>query len=424
MAALDLYDQSSRGDAAPCFGDRPTPEATPRRLRILLWSPIGAGNHYHGPAVSIFRLFQAVAARQPVRIELVHATPEQRPDPMFSKIVALPFVGAGTNSLHNAAARLRYLRGADEWLRANARRYDVMLIPACNALTLPPALTARRLGLPVVGRIAAADSELRKVTGVRRLLRWTQMRASMIGKLDRTVAISREIEDRLVALGVAQGKITYLPNSADCNRFHPPTDLEKQEARRRFAIPDSAATVVVCVGAISQRKAQHLIARAIGELPSDFHLLLVGPVRKRETFAEVEAVRTGKGADRISWCDHIEDVEQAYFASDVFVLPSSNEGMPNALVEAMSCGLAAIGTRISGITDLIGEDERGLIIERSAGSIVAALSRYRTEPQLARRHGAAARAFVVANQSRTTTADKMYELLAQVADGKPPLATC
>ena len=427
MAPLDLKAPDRR--ALPARTAR-LPQATAtvgqasRPLKVLLWSPIGAGTHYHGPAVSIYRLFQAVVARRPVTLDLIHATPEQQPDPMFSATFALPHVGNGVNSFENATARLRYLRAADRWIRGHAHDYDVMLIPASNALTLPPALTASRFGLPVVGRIAAADSELREVTGLRRLVRWTQLRASMIGKLERTVAISREIEKRLLALGVQREKIVYLPNSADCERFRPTSELEKRAARSRFGIPDSASTVVVCVGAVSRRKGQHLIARAIADLPPDCHLLLVGPIRERKIFSEIRVLESAKAKGRIHWSNHIEDVEQAYFASDIFALPSSNEGMPNALVEAMSCGLPALGTRISGITDLIGEDERGLIIARSSEAILAAVSRYRDEPKLANRHGNAARDFITANQSRSATADKMYELLAHVAASRTQAPAC
>ena len=58
-------------------------------------------------------------------------------------------------------------------------------------------------------------------------------------------------------------------------------------------------------------------------------------------------------------------VEKYYQCADLFVLPSRNEGMPNVVLEAMSCGLPIVGTRISGTTDLIDDSKNGLIVEKN-----------------------------------------------------------
>ncbi len=49
--------------------------------------------------------------------------------------------------------------------------------------------------------------------------------------------------------------------------------------------------------------------------------------------------------------------------SDIFVLPSAGEGMPNSLIEAMSCGLACVSTNIGGVRELIVHDTNGLLFK-------------------------------------------------------------
>lgn len=68
-------------------------------------------------------------------------------------------------------------------------------------------------------------------------------------------------------------------------------------------------------------------------------------------------------ADRIDWIGHVDDPFPFLRAARFFVLPSRFEGSPNALLEAMSCGLASIVTDASpGPIELIGDDRAGVVV--------------------------------------------------------------
>ena len=96
--------------------------------------------------------------------------------------------------------------------------------------------------------------------------------------------------------------------------------------------------------------------------------------------------------EQITWTGFIADTAELYRAADVFSLLSANEGMPNALLEAMACGLPSIVTRIPGTSDLVREGEEALIVEPTAENVADALSRYTSRSQsLRREHGSAAR---------------------------------
>jgi glycosyltransferase involved in cell wall biosynthesis len=76
----------------------------------------------------------------------------------------------------------------------------------------------------------------------------------------------------------------------------------------------------------------------------------------------------------VTFIDHTTDVAPYLRASDVFVLPSAREGLPNALLEAMACGVPPIVTHIPGVTDfVVGSGVNGLAVDRAAAPLATAL---------------------------------------------------
>jgi glycosyltransferase involved in cell wall biosynthesis len=89
----------------------------------------------------------------------------------------------------------------------------------------------------------------------------------------------------------------------------------------------------------------------------------------------------------------VNEVEDYLRAADIFVLPSVREGLPNALLEAMACGVGCIATYLHGVTDaLIADDESGILVPpRDAAALETALARLVSQPDRARAMGARAR---------------------------------
>ncbi|MBK8027009.1 MAG: glycosyltransferase [Chloroflexi bacterium] len=61
-------------------------------------------------------------------------------------------------------------------------------------------------------------------------------------------------------------------------------------------------------------------------------------------------------ADKVRFLGAVSDVEQVLQAADLFVFPSHREGMPNALIEAVTCGLPVIASDIDGVRDVVGDE--------------------------------------------------------------------
>ena len=104
--------------------------------------------------------------------------------------------------------------------------------------------------------------------------------------------------------------------------------------------------------------------------------------------------------------------------ADVFVLPSLSEGSPNALLEAMACGLPIVATRVGGVPEIAVDGETALLVPpEDPVALARAIDRLLRDRALAARLGSAARATVLTRYTpelRATTLSGLYASLAGV----------
>ncbi len=160
-------------------------------------------------------------------------------------------------------------------------------------------------------------------------------------------------------------------------------------------IADGGPLRVICVARLIERKGQAHLIEAVHRLAAEgcaIELELVGEGDARRAYEEL-ARRLGV-AERITFAGYVprERIAAHYAAAHVFVLPSYNEGMSVATLEAMAAGLPALITRTGGAEELVVEGETGHIFEWSdVDALSAHLRRLALDRDLARRMGAAAR---------------------------------
>ncbi len=129
--------------------------------------------------------------------------------------------------------------------------------------------------------------------------------------------------------------------------------------RRKLGVPDGTP-LVGHVGRHDPVKRQlDLVdaARSLVEVGVALHLVFVGDGPGRSAFAE----RT-RDLPWVRVIDRVADVAALLRALDVFVLCSSHEAAPRALMEAMSCGRACIATAVGGVPTLVTTDEGGTAV--------------------------------------------------------------
>lgn len=120
---------------------------------------------------------------------------------------------------------------------------------------------------------------------------------------------------------------------------------------------------MISVGELSARKNHRNVVEALQTLPDDYWYVIVG---KGDL---VEELRTQDGTGRLRLLGYRDDVRELLRASDLFVFPSLQEGLPVALMEAMAAGLPCVASDIRGNNDLLG----GGVDPRNARAWAAAI---------------------------------------------------
>jgi glycosyltransferase involved in cell wall biosynthesis len=144
---------------------------------------------------------------------------------------------------------------------------------------------------------------------------------------------------------------TVIPVAVDRTHFRPPSPEERESARAGFALGDELA--VLYVGHLRSLKRVDALVDAFASLvrQTPARLLLVGGSRGADDDVEPrlrdQVERLGIAAT-VDFAGVVADPRPAYWAADVFVLPSNREGMPNTLLEALACGVACVAPPSAG----------------------------------------------------------------------------
>jgi glycosyltransferase involved in cell wall biosynthesis len=244
---------------------------------------------------------------------------------------------------------------------------------------------------------------------------------------DRIVAVTPALRERCLQAGVPGEKIETIPNGVDTQRFAPVDVAGQRAARVKLGLP-LGAQIVTFIGFWSAEKGPDVVfgawrqaRRATG---LDTALVYVGstdPQHAEVDRARVQSVRERIAADglgdRVMFVEQTHDVAGYLQASDIFAVPSSREGLSNALLEAMSCGLPCVVAAIPGVTDsVIEHGVNGLIVPpRDEEALAGALKPLLNDDSLRRTIGERARATIVERYAIQAVAARYYAMYEELA---------
>jgi glycosyltransferase involved in cell wall biosynthesis len=278
---------------------------------------------------------------------------------------------------------------ADSWLTGLA----------CATLTTPPAMVrTRHISAPVSGNFAN---------------RWLYRQAK--GVVTTGESLRRHLLD---TLDLDPRRVVSVPTGIDTKRFSPVKCAADKAAAKTALGLDSARRYLGIVATLRSWKGHLFLLDAFARLNRpEQRLLIVGEGPMREPIEERIAA-LGLGG-RVTLVGQRDDPERWLQAMDVFCLPSyANEGVPQAIIQAMLCGLPIVTTPVGAILEAVSDHDTAMVVApKDAAALAVAFARLLDDSALATRLGDAARRVASADFSRDAMVDAMSALFARAALG-------
>ena len=172
----------------------------------------------------------------------------------------------------------------------------------------------------------------------------------------------------LIPIAGSQDRIHAIANGVDTDQFQPG---DRSIARKKLGLPLDA-TIVGLIGRFGAFKRHDVLLSAFEELAKDeasIHLLLIGSGGSEEqrirALADASSFRS-----RIHFTGFMADPTVGYHALDLLAIPSINEGMSNAALEAMSCEVPVIANIDCGHEQIITHGKDGIITDITTSSLL------------------------------------------------------
>lgn len=272
----------------------------------------------------------------------------------------------------NPLEMLTFMLSACWWVLRHGRDARATACIAFFGLPAGPAAWLLRVlyGVPYVVSLRGGD-----VPGFLpdQLGRWHSLTGWLLHRLwDKACAVVANSEG-LADLARSSGRnILVIPNGVDAETFAPLGHTRTQ----------STETHLLHVGRLNKQKSLDTLLYALPRLHGGWRLSLVGDGPEAVPLYELaQSLGVADRVEFLGWRSR-DELVALYNAADLFVFPSVDEGMPNAVLEAMSCGLPVVACAVNGCTELVQPDRTGLLVPpRNVEVLAEALQRLCDTPE-------------------------------------------
>jgi glycosyltransferase involved in cell wall biosynthesis len=286
--------------------------------------------------------------------------------------------------------------------------FDPMLVGRLTRRLLqlkPRAVFAHHVGPLLYGGLAARLAGVRHLIAVEhdawhldnpreaRLSRWCAglLRPKIIAVSEQVAARMREV--------MPGRPLAVVPPGISTERFRP---ADQGAARQRLSLGQNV-NVIGAVGRLSAVKGHSSLIEALPLMPESVHLVIVGDGPERHALEKLTA--TLRLTERVRFLGQRDDLELIYPAFDLLCQPSIAEGLPRTILEAQSCGVPVVATRVGGMAEAVCPHSGKLVEPNDVDALRAALS-----AMLARDEKRSPRDFVVGEFSLASTVRAYAEL--------------
>ena len=319
-------------------------------------------------------------------------------------------ITAAVQNLIASPCRERFdLRVQSTWRELDVHRSLLERVRFAGQLFLRTIREVRRQGVALVDLHTASERDFEKhavVVIAAKIARCPVLLRIHGGNFDRSYAdgspLARllirtilRLADRVVALSETwagaidriegRARVVVVSNSVVCDEGYGAGD---RLSRNPYDL--------LLMGNLGRAKGHFEALEALAKIRSDFpdsRLLFAGAVREPGVAAELRARANALGIeDRVQFLGPIfgEEKARAFDESGIFLLPSHTENMPVSIMEAMAAGLPVVATRVGAISEMVLDEETGLLVEpRDSSALAESIRRLFDDPGLGERMGLA-----------------------------------
>ncbi len=184
-------------------------------------------------------------------------------------------------------------------------------------------------------------------------------------KADRVICVSQGLlEETIAQYPFLANKCVVIPNGIEFEKFRQVKKMEIDETRKSLGLTKNTQVILYLGRLMQQKRVLDLVyslPKILAAQP-DVKLLIIGRLNKNARILQ-ETVKSLKLDDHVIMMDHVDynHVQVFYALADVYALPSSYEGFPFTILEAMAAGTPVIAADIPGIREQIVHGESGLL---------------------------------------------------------------
>jgi glycosyltransferase involved in cell wall biosynthesis len=275
----------------------------------------------------------------------------------------------------------------DSWIAAVATR---LLAGA------PPIVRTRHISAPVPRNFAT---------------RWLYT-----GATERIVTTGERLRRQVIEeTGADPARVVSIPTGIDLERFQPGPAAA---ARTALGLEPEGAVIGIVATLRSWKGHRYLFEAFAGLADGGARLVVVGDGPQREA---LEQLAKSLGiADRVHFAGNQPDVAPWMRAFDLFCLPSyANEGVPQALMQAMACGLAVVTTPVGSIAEIVEDGRSGILVApEDAGALRRVIEVLLADDDRRQRLGASARATALERFGDSLMVERMIDEFAKAAKAR------
>lgn len=235
---------------------------------------------------------------------------------------------------------------------------------------------------------------------------------------DAVITTGEQIRQTLIkGYHLAEDHVFSIPTGVDTDRFFPrPPDFK---LKRELGLPKEAMVITLAAVLRAQKRHELVVAAAPAILKKypQVRFLFVGEGPRRNLIEE--EIRRNQMGPFFLMTGHRDDIPEILSITDIGLITSEAEGVPQFLLQAMAMAKPMVATRVGGIPGIIESGINGLLIPpEDPQSLAEAVIRLLDDKTYADRMGQKARELIAGNYTAVQMADQVYEVYLKMFKGK------